>query len=192
MTRAGRARAARGCIDRRLSYLLPDWPQARIAPAGPATHDAAMFDRIFALLRDIPGIQVAPAALADDPRVAAIALLYHVMDADGVRERAEVEQLRPLASEMFGLEGAELDRVLAAGERADDEAIDLYAFTSVINRHLDHKAKLELIAIMWELVFADGELHELEDNVVWRVAELLHIERDDRIALRLRVQDAHD
>lgn len=151
-----------------------------------------MFDRILALLRDLPGIQVAPAALADDPRVAAIALLFHVMDADGVRERAEVEQLRPLASEMFGLEGAELDRVLAAGERADDEAIDLYAFTSVINRHLDHKAKLELIAIMWELVFADGELHELEDNVVWRVAELLHIERDDRIALRLRVQDAHD
>lgn len=148
-----------------------------------------MLDRILALLKDIPGIQLGPAAPADDPRVAAIALLYHVMDADGVRDRAEVEQLKPLATELFGLEGAELDRMLAAGERADDEAIDLYAFTSAINRHFDHKAKLELIAIMWEMVFADGELHELEDNIVWRVAELLHIERDDRIALRLKVQD---
>jgi len=151
-----------------------------------------MFDRILALLRELPGIQLGKAAPADDPRVAAVALLFHVMDADGVRERAEVEQLRPLVAGMFGIEGAELDRMLAAGERADDEAIDLYAFTSVLNRHLDHKAKLELIEIMWEMVFADGELHELEDNVVWRVAELLHIERDDRVALRLRVQDTRD
>lgn len=151
-----------------------------------------MFDRILALLKELPGIQVGRAAPADDPRIAAIALLFHVMDADGVRERAEVEQLRPLVADMFGLEGAELDQLLAAGEHADDEAIDLYAFTSVLNRHLDHKAKLALVEIMWELVLADGELHELEDNVVWRVGELLHIERDDRVALRLRVQDARD
>ena len=38
------------------------------------------------------------------------------------------------------------------------------------------------------MVYADGELHELEDNVVWRIAELIHVERNDRIALRQRVE----
>ncbi len=33
--------------------------------------------------------------------------------------------------------GAELEALVAAGERADNEAIDLYAFTSVLKRHLD-------------------------------------------------------
>jgi len=64
--------------------------------------------------------------------------------------------------------------------------VDLYSFTSVLNRHLDQKAKIELISIMWELVFADGDAHELEDNVVWRVAELIGVEREERIAMRRR------
>ena len=41
----------------------------------------------------------------------------------------------------------------------------------------------------WEMVFADGELHEFEDNVVWRVAQLLHVESPDRIAMKQRVRE---
>jgi uncharacterized tellurite resistance protein B-like protein len=93
-------------------------------------------------------------------------------------------------AELFDIDGQELARVVSAGEKAEEEAIDLYGFTSVINRHLDHKAKLELVSLMWEMVFADGELHELEDNLVWRAAELLHVERDQRIALRQRARHA--
>lgn len=146
-----------------------------------------MLDRILKFLKDMPS---APSdnAFADDPRVASVALLYHVMDADGVRDRSEAEQLRTLISEMFGVTGEELERIVAAGEKADEEAVDLYAFTSIINRHLDQAAKCELVGIMWEMVFADGELHELEDNLVGRVAELIHVERDQRIALRQRAQ----
>jgi uncharacterized tellurite resistance protein B-like protein len=44
---------------------------------------------------------------------------------------------------------------------------------------------------MWEIVYADGELHELEDNVVWRVAELIGVDSRERIALRHLVQGQH-
>jgi uncharacterized tellurite resistance protein B-like protein len=146
-----------------------------------------MLDRFLNFLKDVP--ETRPhTGLDDDPRIAAAALLFHVMNADGVRERGEMEQLRMLVSETFGITGAELDRVVAAGEKADEEAVDLYSFTSIINRHFDQPAKCELIGMMWEMVFADGELHELEDNLVWRVAELIHVERDQRIALRQRAQ----
>jgi uncharacterized tellurite resistance protein B-like protein len=149
-----------------------------------------MLDRFMHFLKDLPGSPARRGSSGDDPRVAAAALLFHVMDADGVRERAEIEQLRPLVAELFDIDGQELARVVSAGEKAEEEAIDLYGFTSVINRHLDHKAKLELVSLMWEMVFADGELHELEDNLVWRAAELLHVERDQRIALRQRARHA--
>ncbi len=72
----------------------------------------------------------------------------------------------------------------AAGDRADKEAIDLYAFTSVLKRHLDAEARKAFIGMMWEIVYADGELHELEDNTVWRVAELIGVESRDRIEAR--------
>jgi uncharacterized tellurite resistance protein B-like protein len=41
--------------------------------------------------------------------------------------------------------------------------------------------------MMWQVVFADGEVSEFEDNLVWRAADLLGVSREERIALRQRV-----
>jgi uncharacterized tellurite resistance protein B-like protein len=41
--------------------------------------------------------------------------------------------------------------------------------------------------MMWELVYADGQVSEFEDNVVWRAADLLGISSRDRIELKHRV-----
>ena len=114
--------------------------------------------------------------------------MYHVMDADGVRQDAEWERMKELLSESYGVTGEELDRLVAAGGEADQDAVDLYAFTSVLKRHLDEEARVEFIGIMWEIVFADGELHELEDHTLWRVAELIGVDRRDRILARQEAQ----
>jgi uncharacterized tellurite resistance protein B-like protein len=108
------------------------------------------------------------------------------MDADGVRQDVEWARFKAVLSKTYGVAGNELDALAKAGEAADNEAIDLYAFTSVLKRHLDADARKAFIGLMWEIVYADGELHELEDNVVWRVAELLDVERRDRIEARQR------
>jgi uncharacterized tellurite resistance protein B-like protein len=42
---------------------------------------------------------------------------------------------------------------------------------------------------MWELVYADGQVSEFEDNVVWRAADLLAVSSRDRIDLKHRVAD---
>ena len=47
--------------------------------------------------------------------------------------------------------------------------------------------------MMWELVYADGQVTEFEDNVVWRAADLLghFLARPDRAqASRSRTQPA--
>lgn len=127
---------------------------------------------------------------ADDPRVAAAALMFHVIDADGMRDEVERQRLADVLASTYALSGDELERVMEAGEEADREAIDLFAFTSVLNRQLDESAKVEFVAILWQLVYADGEMHELEDNVVWRVAELIGVSPRDRVLARQRVRDA--
>jgi len=145
-----------------------------------------MIERLFSFLRDLPGGSSGGAVDRDDPKVAAAALMIHVMDADGVRLDAEKSQLLETLSELYGVDGDTLERLFKAGEAADQEAIDLYAFTSILKRTLDEAARAEFIGIMWDIVYADGELHELEDNVVWRVAELIGVDSRARIAERQR------
>lgn len=146
-----------------------------------------MLERVLSFLKDLPGSGSGRhGGEEDETRVAAAALLHHVMNADGVRQDVEWERFKQILAETYAIGGAELDRLARAGERAENEAIDLYAFTSVLKRHLDAEARKAFIGLMWEMVYADGELHELEDNVVWRVAELIGVERRDRIEARRR------
>ncbi len=149
-----------------------------------------MFDRILTFLKELPSgeAEKRKASGAEDPRVAAAALMYHVMDADGVRQDTEWERMKEILAEAYGLSGEALDKLVAAGGEADDEAVDLYAFTSVLKRHLDEQARIEFVGLMWEIVFADGDLHELEDHTVWRIAELIGVDRRDRILERQKAQ----
>lgn len=144
-----------------------------------------MFERVLSFLKDLPG-GGDRRDTGDELQVAAAALLYHVMNADGVRQDAEWERFKHALSQAYGVTGNALEALAAAGEKADNEAIDLYAFTSVLKRHLDMDARRVFIGLMWEVVYADGDLHELEDNIVWRVAELIGVERADRIEARRR------
>ncbi|CAG1013828.1 hypothetical protein RHIZO_04613 [Rhizobiaceae bacterium] len=149
-----------------------------------------MIDRLLAFLKDLPGGTVAADNDRDNPRVAAAALMVHLMDADGLRLDAEVGSLREALTNLFGVTDGDLERLVEAGEKADSEAVDLYAFTSVIKRHLDAEARGALVGILWDVVYADGERHELEDNLVWRIAELIGVDSRERIELRRRAARA--
>lgn len=120
----------------------------------------------------------------DDPRVAVAALCFQVMEADGVIHEAEREKLQQLLREQYGLADEELQALLAAGQRAESEAVDYYRFTSDIKRHLDEEQRLQLLGILWDIVYADGSRSEMEDHVVWRVADLLGVSDRDRVRQR--------
>ncbi|HHZ09538.1 MAG TPA: hypothetical protein GX405_12250 [Rhizobiales bacterium] len=145
-----------------------------------------MIDRFLAFLKDLPGGAVVANDDRDNPRVAVAALMIHLMDADGLRLDAEAERLRAALTGLFGVTDGELESLVEAGEKADAEAVDLYAFTSVVKRHLDREARAELVGILWDVVYADGERHELEDNLVWRIAEHIGVDSRERVELRRR------
>ena len=128
----------------------------------------------------------------DDVRLSAAALMYHVIQADGVMREVETERLEKLVRSETEVEGNELRALLAAAKTACDEAVDLYRFTSSLMRNLEKEQRLHLIELLWELVYSDGVRHELEDNVVWRISELLGVDSRERIALRKRVQERID
>jgi uncharacterized tellurite resistance protein B-like protein len=44
-----------------------------------------------------------------------------------------------------------------------------------------------MVEMMWEIVFADGQVDEFEDNIVWRASDLLGISTRDRVELRHQV-----
>ena len=70
---------------------------------------------------------------------------------------------------------------------AEHESVDLFHFTSLLNRALDEEGRARVIEMMWEIVYADGRRDELEDNLLWRAADLLGVSQRQRIELRQRI-----
>jgi uncharacterized tellurite resistance protein B-like protein len=120
-------------------------------------------------------------------RLAATALLIHVISLDGEPTAAEKHKLHSLIESSFGLDRGTADRLIASATLVEGEAVDLYHFTSVIMRQVNEAGRLRIVEMMWELVYADGQVTEFEDNVVWRAADLLAVSARDRIDLKHRV-----
>lgn len=122
-------------------------------------------------------------------RLAATALLVHVVSLDGEPTEVEKRKLHSLIESSFKLDPGTADRLIASATKVEGEAVDLYHFTSVIMRSVNEEGRLRIIEMMWELVYADGQVSEFEDNVVWRAADLLGISSRERIDLKHRVAE---
>jgi uncharacterized tellurite resistance protein B-like protein len=149
-----------------------------------------MLDGLRQFISDIvsPGAHDEDRAFDDtDYRLAATALLIHVISLDGEPSAIEKRKLHGLIESRFGLDPGSADQLIASATLVEGEAVDLYHFTSVIMRSLNDEDRLRIVEMMWELVYADGHVSEFEENVVWRAADLLAISSRDRIELKHRV-----
>jgi len=120
-------------------------------------------------------------------QLAATALLIHVVSLDGEPSEIERAKLHSLIESRFGLDRGTADHLIKSATLVEGEAVDLYHFTSVIMRSVDEAGRIRIVEMMWELVYADGNVTEFEDNVVWRASDLLGISSRDRLELKHRV-----
>lgn len=143
-----------------------------------------MLALIRRLVEEVTGKEPPSAFPPGDERLAAAALLTHVATVDGRFSDGERERIAELLRHRFDLGVADTDALMRAAATAEDEAVDLYAFTSVLKRRLDEDGRRRIVEMLWEIVYADGKVTEFEDNVVWRVAELIGVSARERVLLK--------
>jgi uncharacterized tellurite resistance protein B-like protein len=125
----------------------------------------------------------------DDYRLAAAALLVHCAAIDGEISQTEREKLYAVIKQRFALNDAATAELIDKATAAEHESVDLYHFTHLLNRALDAEGRAKIIEMMWEIVYADGTRDELEDNLLWRAADLLGVSQRERIELRQRIAE---
>ncbi|GLI92480.1 TerB family tellurite resistance protein [Methylocystis echinoides] len=149
-----------------------------------------MFDALKSLISELTGETPAPRPLeAADYQLAAAALLVHIASIDGEFDDDERARIQQLIEERFGLPPGEARALIADARESEREAVDLYRFTSVLKRRLDEDGRRQVVGMLWDMAHADGSVHEFEENVVWRVAELLGVSTRERVELRREVRE---
>jgi len=114
-------------------------------------------------------------------QLATAALLIEVMVIDGNLDPDEIQSISATLARMLDLSAQQVDELIELSQAEVREATSLYQFTSEINKHFDHNKKLSLMTAMWQVAFADGHLDKHEENIIRRVADLLHIRHSEYI-----------
>lgn len=147
-----------------------------------------MIAAIKALFQNLtPG---APATVTErDMHLVSAALMAEVMLSDGQVDAIERRRITNLLEENFQLNPAEVEAILSEASTQARQATSLFEFTDQINRHFNPAQKIQLIEHLWQVAYADDELHKFEEATIRKVAELIYVPHSDFIRTKQRARE---
>ncbi len=102
-------------------------------------------------------------------------LMIEAANTDGNVSQDEVNKISLVLTEIFKEDPLDVKKVLTKTLKNKDEPTSLQFFTYKINKSFDIEKKLLLIETLWEIILADGKIHDFESNLIRRLAGLFYI-----------------
>jgi uncharacterized tellurite resistance protein B-like protein len=124
----------------------------------------------------------------DPVAIAACALLLEIAHADDVFAPEERERILRAVREDLGVPSEDVSEVVRLAEEERRESVDLYQFTRLVGEKFTRAQRLRLVEVIWGVVYADGQLTAVENQLARRIAELLGFQHPEVQAVRERVK----
>lgn len=137
-----------------------------------------------------PAPAAPPQAAAHTLQLATAVMLVEVMRADATLAAEERAAVLAALRSQFGLAADEAQRLAELAEAHARQATDLFAFTSRIDEAFAMEQKIRMVKLLWQVAYADGHLAAHERQVMWRIADLLHVPQGAYVHARLRAEQA--
>ena len=126
-------------------------------------------------------------ATEHDVRVAACALFVEMARIDEKFTEAEMDTILSIVQDRYGLSREHADALVAEADKELDKSVDLWQFARLINEHYSPDEKIEIIEILWQMVFVDGKMDRYEHYLMNKLKNLLRLSHDQLIAAKLKV-----
>lgn len=147
-----------------------------------------MLERLKALFADPGTAEVRPQDISSDElHCAAAALMVEAAGLDGDFQESEREAILSALQDHFGLDAADADELIRMAQASAGDSVQLYGFSRIIKDRLERDERVKIIEMLWEVAYADGDLHDFEANLVRRVAGLIYVSDQESGAARKRV-----
>ena len=112
-----------------------------------------------------------------DFKMSLLVLMACIMKADGRVDKAELAVVKKFLVANFGEQGAlEALQIL---KKLLDQNINETEVATQISQNLNYSSKLELLHLLFQIAYADGEIVASELNTIQRIATIFRIDRLD-------------
>ena len=122
-----------------------------------------------------------------DIRIATCALFLEMARIDEKFTPEEMETVLSIMQEKYGLSREHADALVAEADKELEESVDLWQFARLINENYALDEKMEIIEILWRMVYVDGKMDEYEHYLMNKLKNLLRLSHDQLIGAKLKV-----
>jgi len=106
----------------------------------------------------------------------ALRLMLEIAISDGSLDASELKLIEERAdSRVSGNEKA--SNIIRRIIHETEKSVSFYPTIKKINETHSHDKKIELLTVLWELVKADSKIDPYEENLYFKIAELIKIKR---------------
>lgn len=106
----------------------------------------------------------------------ALRLMFEIEISDGNLDSSELDLIKKRASK-FVAEGEKISSIIKKIIDETTESVSLYPTVKKINETHTNEEKKELLKTLWELVKADSIVDAYEENLYFKIAELIKVKR---------------
>ena len=98
---------------------------------------------------------------------------------DGKIDDSEIKKISKMLNKFFQIDEIEISNIIQKCIEESENQTSFYQFTKKINSEFSYEKKIELIEMLWEIVFSDGQLHDFESSFIRRLSGLLYLKSID-------------
>ena len=106
----------------------------------------------------------------------ALRLMFEIAISDGTLDSAELKLIKKRADK-FATEDLKASTIVKRIIDETEKTTSFYPPIKKINDSHSYEEKIELLKVLWELVVADSLIDPYEENLYFKIAELIKVKR---------------
>ena len=127
-----------------------------------------------------------------ETQLSATCLLLSVAEADEILEKQELDTIQDILKDFFSIADNDAYKLIQEAQDKMKNATGLFVFGQNLNNAFDHTDRLDFISCVFEVAYADGDLHYLEHHTVKKIANILNVNREDILASKGEMENYLD
>lgn len=117
-------------------------------------------------------------------QLACTIIMFEVLRADTKTHPDEVNKIRHHIIRAFDLNEEEAEKLMQQAKHEVDHATSLHEVVRAINGIYQPEDKRNLIRMLWDVAYADGELDKYEEYTIRKLADWLYVPHRDFIRMK--------
>ena len=120
--------------------------------------------------------------------LASTCLLLSIADADNNIDDKELSIIDEIIQDFFNVNKEDTNAIINNAKKSLIESTDYFSYGKILNESFSITDKVDFLSCIFEVAYSDGEYHYLEEHMIKKIANILHIENKDLVDVKMDIK----